>query len=82
MNKSTKYVKQTKSGVVISDAQDKTVVVSVTRRVQDPSSRKYVNLQKKYHAHDENNQFKKGDRVTIELHKPISKLKKWKAREI
>jgi small subunit ribosomal protein S17 len=82
MNNSHKHIKQTKTGIVTSDVQDKTVVVKVTRRVQDPSSRKYINLQKKYHAHDENNQFKIGDQVIIELHKPISKLKKWKAREI
>ena len=64
-------------GVVVSDKQDKTVVVSVERQVMHPVYKKIVKKSKKFSAHDENNQYKIGDRVSIEECLPISKNKSW-----
>lgn len=64
-------------GVVVSDKQDKTVVVSVERQVMHPVYKKFVKRSKKFAAHDENNQFKVGDIVKIEESKPYSKTKTW-----
>ena len=64
-------------GVVVSDKNDKTVVVKVERRYSHPLLQKTVRQSKKYKAHDENNQFKIGDLVSIEESKPISKDKRW-----
>ena len=63
------------SGVVVSSNSNKTIVVEVTRRVKHKLYKKIIKRTKKYHAHDENNTFKKGDTVTIQETKPISKLK-------
>ena len=65
------------SGVVISSNSNKTIVVEVTSRVRHKLYKKIIKRAKKYHAHDENNKFKKGDTVTIEETNPISKLKSW-----
>ena len=64
-------------GVVVSDKQDKTVVVSVERQVMHPVYKKFVKKSKKFAAHDENNQCKVGDQVSIEECRPISKHKSW-----
>ena len=64
-------------GVVVSDKQDKTVVVSVERQVMHPVYKKFIKKSKKYAAHDENNQYKVGDIVWIEESKPYSKTKTW-----
>jgi small subunit ribosomal protein S17 len=64
-------------GVVVSDKNDKTVVVKVERRYSHPLLQKTVRQSKKYKAHDENNQCKVGDTVSIEESKPISKDKRW-----
>lgn len=64
-------------GTVVSDANDMTVVVSVERAFKHPLYGKTIRKSKKYHAHDENNQFKIGDVVRIEESKPYSKLKRW-----
>ena len=64
-------------GVVVSDKQDKTVVVKVERRFTHPVMKKTVRKTKNYHAHDENNIAKVGDLVSIEESKPLSKLKTW-----
>jgi small subunit ribosomal protein S17 len=69
--------KRTLQGVVVSDKQDKTVVVRVERRFAHPVMKKVVRRSKKYHAHDETNEFKTGDIVWIEERRPISKLKRW-----
>ena len=66
------------SGTVVSSKIDKTIVVSVTRRVKHKLYKKIISRTKKYHAHDEKNEFKVGDIVSIEESKPISKLKSWK----
>jgi small subunit ribosomal protein S17 len=64
-------------GVVVSDKQDKTVVVKVERRFTHPLLKKTVRRTKNYHAHDEGNSRKVGDEVRIMESKPISKLKTW-----
>ncbi len=64
-------------GVVVSDKQEKTVVVKVERRFTHPLFKKTVRRTKNYHAHDEAGQYKVGDLVSIEETKPISKLKRW-----
>ncbi len=64
-------------GVVVSDKQDKTVVVKVERRFTHPLLKKTVRKTKNYHAHDESNVFKAGDEVSIQEARPISKLKSW-----
>jgi small subunit ribosomal protein S17 len=64
-------------GVVVSDKQDKTVVVKVERRFTHPLLKKTVRRSKNYHAHDEANLSKVGDTVRIEEAAPISKLKRW-----
>jgi small subunit ribosomal protein S17 len=65
------------TGVVVSDAGDKTVVVRVERRVMHPVYKKFIMRSKKYAAHDENNVFKTGAQVRIEECRPISKRKRW-----
>jgi len=69
--------KRTLQGVVVSDKQDKTVVVRVDRRFTHPVMKKTVRRSKKYHAHDATNEYVVGDIVWIEEHSPISKLKRW-----
>ena len=64
-------------GVVVSAKQDKTVVVSVERQVMHPVYKKFVKKSKKFAAHDENNQCKEGDMVSIIESKPYSKTKTW-----
>ncbi len=64
-------------GTVVSDATDKTIVVTVSRSIKHPLYGKTMRRSKKYHAHDENNQFKVGDSVKIIESKPFSKLKRW-----
>ncbi len=64
-------------GTVVSDKQEKTIVVKVERRFTHPLLKKTVRRSKNYHAHDENKAFKVGDMVSIEETKPISKLKRW-----
>lgn len=69
--------KRVLQGVVVSDKQDKTVVVKVERRFTHPLLKKTVRRTKNYHAHDESNNFKAGDQVSIEETKPLSKMKRW-----
>jgi small subunit ribosomal protein S17 len=66
------------SGVVISSNLNKTITVNVTRRIKHKLYKKIIRQTKKYHAHDEKNEFGTGDTVSIIESKPISKLKKWK----
>ena len=69
--------RRTLIGTVVSDKMEKTVVVEVTRRVLHGRYQKYVTRRKKYKAHDETNQYKVGDRVEIQEHRPISKDKRF-----
>ncbi len=68
-------------GTVVSDANEKTVVVRVERRFTHPLLKKTVRRTKKYHAHDDSNAVKAGEKVSIEECAPISKLKRWKVVE-
>ena len=69
--------KRTLHGVVVSDKQDKTVIVKVERRYTHAMLKKTVRSSKKYYAHDEKNEFSVGDLVWIEERRPLSKLKRW-----
>jgi len=64
-------------GVIVSDKNSKTRVVEVERRMTHPLFKKTIRRTKKYHAHDEENRTKTGERVWIEEGRPISKLKRW-----
>ena len=64
-------------GVVVSDKNDKTVVVRVERRFTHPLLKKTVRRSKKYQAHDQDNTYAVGDKVWIEEHRPISRHKRW-----
>tara|TARA_B100001245_G_C22455212_1_gene233967 strand:- start:94 stop:354 length:261 start_codon:yes stop_codon:yes gene_type:complete len=64
-------------GKVVSCKNDKTVVVEVTRKVQHKLYKKIIKRNKRFHAHDENNNLNVGEIVSIQESKPISKLKKW-----
>ena len=69
--------KRVLQGTVVSDKNNKTVVVEVERRYTHPLLKKTVRRTKKYHAHDETNAHKIGDRVEIQESRPISKNKRW-----
>jgi small subunit ribosomal protein S17 len=64
-------------GEVVSDKNDKTIVVKVERRLRHPVFKKTVRVSKKYHAHDEKNEAKIGEIVRIQETSPLSKLKRW-----
>jgi small subunit ribosomal protein S17 len=68
-------------GVVVSDVNDKTVIVRVEKRVKHPVYKKYIFRSCKYAAHDPNNTYKNGDHVRIIEGKPMSKTKKWQVLE-
>ncbi len=76
MTETTKVVRSL-SGRVVSDKMDKTVTVLVERKVKHPVIGKVVVKSNKFHAHDENNQCKEGDLVTIVESRPMSKTKTW-----
>jgi small subunit ribosomal protein S17 len=65
------------TGTIVSDTSDKTVVVLVKRKKTHRLYGKAFTLSKKFHAHDEYNEYRCGDQVVIEEHRPISKLKSW-----
>jgi small subunit ribosomal protein S17 len=69
--------KRVLTGTIVSDKTDKTVVVKVERRVKHPLYGKIIKLSKKYHAHDEGNEYREGETVRIQETAPISKLKTW-----
>ena len=69
--------KRVLQGTVVSDKGDKTIVVNVERRFTDPVMKKTVRRTKRYHAHDEQNSCKLGDKVSIQECRPMSKLKTW-----
>ena len=73
--------KRVLTGNIVSDKGDKTVVVLVERMVKHPLYGKIIRRSKKYHAHDEGNEYKAGETVRIEETAPMSKLKTWKVIE-
>ncbi len=74
--------RKTRIGIVVSDKMDKTVVVSVERRFPHPLYGKQMTRSKKFHAHDENNEYHVGDVVRIVETRPLSKLKRWRVAEV
>ena len=74
--------KRTLSGRVVSDKMEKTVTVLVERRVKHPLYGKVITRSKKYHVHDENNEFKEGDMVLIEETRPLAKTKTWRVSKL
>ena len=70
------------TGIVVSDKPNKTVTVMVERKFSHPVLKKVIKVKKKYNAHDEKNQFKNGDKVSIIESKPFSKNKKFQVMEI
>lgn len=77
MSSSSSRFKRTLSGEVVSDKNDKSIVVNVVRRFKHPKYRKFIHVSRKFHAHDEKNEASIGDIVTIIESRPHSKLKKW-----
>ena len=73
--------KRVLTGLIVSDKGDKTVVVNVERKVKHPLYGKIIRRSKKYHAHDEGNEYKAGETVRIEEIAPLSKLKNWQVIE-
>ena len=74
--------RKSRVGTVVSDKMDKTVVVKVERRYAHPLYGKQVTRSKKYHAHDENNDYHIGDVVRISETRPLSKTKRWRVSEL
>ena len=70
------------TGTVVSDGMSKTVTVLIERQVMHPTIGKVVSRTKKYHAHNEGNDAKVGDKVVIEECRPISKTKAWKVTRL
>jgi small subunit ribosomal protein S17 len=70
------------TGKVTSAKMEKTIVVEVQRLVQHPKYRRVVRIAKKFYAHDENRQAKPGDTVRIVASRPLSKLKRWRLKEV
>ena len=70
------------NGIVVSDKPNKTITVMVERKYQHPTLKKVVKVRKKFSAHDENNKFKNGDKVSIIESKPFSKNKKFQVIEV
>ena len=71
-----------RTGIVVSDVQNKTIVIEVTRRTPHPRYKKVIKVKKKYTAHDEENQAKIGDTVRVGETRPMSKAKRWRLIEI
>lgn len=74
--------RKTRTGVVVSDAMNKTVTVNIERRFAHPLYGKGMKRTKKYHAHDENNEYQVGDTVRIVETRPLSKTKRWRVVEL
>ena len=69
---------KTRQGTVVSDGMDKTVVVQVERRLPHPLYGKRITKRSRFYAHDEANEYRVGDVVTIEETRPLSKQKRWR----
>jgi len=75
-------LRKTRVGEVISDKMDKTIIVKTITRVPHPLFGKIVKQVKKFHVHDEKNEAKVGDRVSIMETRPLSRLKRWRLVEV
>ena len=71
-----------RSGVVVSDKMNKTIIVSIERLVKHPMVGKTIRKSKKLYVHDEENKAKIGDKVVVMETRPMSKLKKWRLVEV
>ena len=69
------------TGIVVSDKPNKTITVAIERKYSHPVLKKVIKVRKKYNAHDENNKYKTGDKVSIIESKPFSKNKKFQVIE-
>lgn len=78
----TRNLRKAREGRVISDKADKTIVVLIERRVRHPLYGKEIRIQKKVHAHDEENRAKTGDVVRVMETRPLSRLKRWRLVDI
>jgi small subunit ribosomal protein S17 len=78
----TRHEHQILTGRVTSARMEKTIVVEVLRLVQHPKYRRVVRISKKFYAHDEQRQAKPGDTVRIVASRPLSKLKRWRLKEV
>lgn len=78
----TRGKRREKIGTVVSDKMDKTIVVSIVRRVKHPQYEKYMTAYTKVKAHDEKNEARVGDRVEIMETRPLSKEKNWRLLRI
>lgn len=74
--------RKVRSGVVVGDQADKTVTVLVERRFAHPLYGKQITRTQKYHAHDETNECRVGDKVSIMETRPLSKMKRWRVVEL
>lgn len=81
-NTESRNLRKQRTGVVVSNKMDKTVAVSVVRRLQHPIYGKYVKRTKKFFAHDEENTCNIGDKVRIMETRPLSKKKRWRLVEV
>ena len=75
-------LRKTRTGVVVSDKMDKTIVVEIRTRVKHPLYGKIMNRTKRFKAHDENNECGIGDTVRVMETRPLSKDKRWRLVEI
>ena len=82
VSETTRNARKMRVGTVTSDRGDKTVVVQVERRIAHPLYGKRVLKTARYHAHDENNDYRVGDTVRIVETRPLSKLKRWRVSEL
>jgi small subunit ribosomal protein S17 len=78
----TRGARQVKTGVVVSNAMEKTVVVRVERTYKHPLYQRYVKSSRKLTAHDEQNQCNVGDVVSIVSCRPLSRTKRWRLKEV
>ena len=78
MEQQTRNLRRTITGVVTSDKMEKSITVAVERKIMHTKYGKYLKKTKKYHAHDEANDAKVGDKVKIMETRPLSKLKRWR----
>jgi small subunit ribosomal protein S17 len=78
----SRHERQVLTGIVTSAKMEKTIVVEVQRLVQHPKYRRVVRISKKFYAHDEQRKAKPGDTVRIVASRPLSKLKRWRLKEV
>lgn len=75
-------LRKVRQGIVVSDGNDKTIVVAVRERKPHPVYKKMMTTTKRYHAHDENNEAHVGDTVQVMETRPLSKMKRWRLLKI